>query len=113
MADNYFEIKKEEFADKVIDASQSQLIVVNFSAPQSNTCQIQEPEFEAVSKIYEGRITFVKINVEGKEELTNQWHIDGVPTLLFFRNGKEVYRIEGVVMRERLRRQIEGVLLAN
>lgn len=113
MTDNYIEIQTEEFADKVIEASQSQLIIVNFSVPQSNTCQIQEPELEAVSKVYEGRIAFVKINVDGKEEFTNQWHVSGVPTLVFFRNEKEVYRIEGVVMRERLRRQVEGVLLAN
>lgn len=113
MTDNYIEIQAEEFAEKVLDASQSQLVVVNFSVPQSNTCQIQEPELEAVSKVYEGRIAFVKINVDGKEELTSQWHVGGVPTLLFFRNEKEVYRIEGVVMRERLRRQVEGVLLAN
>jgi thioredoxin 1 len=31
--------------------------------------------------------------------------------LIFFKNGQEIYRIKGIVMRDRLRRQVEGVLL--
>ncbi|HLG77024.1 MAG TPA: thioredoxin family protein, partial [Ktedonobacteraceae bacterium] len=68
---------------------------------------------EAVSKEYQDRVTFARLDVTGREELTRRWNIEGVPTLVFFKNGNEIYRITGIVMRNRLRRQIEGVLLAN
>lgn len=111
MANSYTEVTREDFAEKVLQAPK--LVVVNFSAEQSNACQILDPEVEAVSKEYQDQVTFVKLNVTGQEELVNQWHVDGVPTLIFFKGGNEIYRIPGIVMRNKLRRQIEGVLLAN
>jgi thioredoxin 1 len=111
MADSYIEVTKEDFAEKVLNSPQ--IVVVNFSALQSGSCQILEPEFVAISKEYQNRITFVKVNVEGQEELTSKWNVDGVPTLIFFKGGNEIHRIKGIVMRDRLRRQIEGVLLAS
>jgi thioredoxin 1 len=111
MADSYIEITSENFTEKVLEASQ--LVIVNFSSDQSNACQIQEPEFEAVSKEYQGRITFARVNVEGQDELTQQWKVEGIPTMIFFKGGNAIHRINGIMMREKLRRQIEGVLLAN
>jgi thioredoxin 1 len=111
MVDNYIEVTSEDFAEKVLQAPQ--LVVVNFSADNSGSCQILEPEYAAVSKEYEGRALFTRANVESQPELTRQWKVDGIPTLIFFKGGVEIHRIRGIMMREKLRRQIEGVLLAN
>ncbi len=67
---------------------------------------------QAVSEEYQGRVTFAKLDVDTNETLTNQWNVDGIPTLIFFKNGQEINRIKGIVMRDKLRRQIEGALLA-
>ena len=111
MANSYIEVTGEDFNEKVLQSPK--LVVVNFSAENSNACQILDPEFEAVSKEYQDQVTFVKLNVAGQEELVSQWHVDGVPTLVFFKGGSEIYRIPGIVMRNKLRRQVEGVLLAS
>jgi thioredoxin 1 len=108
---NYIEVTGDDFADKVL--SPGQTILVMFSATQSSACQIQEPEVVAISKEYQGRVSFARLNVEGQQSLIEQWHIDGVPTLIFFKDGQEIHRIKGIVMRDKLRRQLEGVLLAN
>ena len=110
MADNYIDITQEDFAEKVLESPQ--MVIVNFSAPWSSACQILDPEFEAVSKQYQDRVTFAKVNVDENKELTSQWNIDGVPILVFYKEGQEINRIKGIVMREKLRRQIEGTLLA-
>jgi thioredoxin 1 len=109
MADTYIDITDKDFAEKVLNSPQ--MVIVNFSSEQSSACQIQEPEFVAVSKEYQGRITFAKLQVEGRAAITEQWNIEGIPTLVFFKDGQEIYRIKGITMRDRLRRQIEGVLL--
>ncbi len=111
MADNFLEVTGNDFAEKVTGAAQT--VVVLFSAPQSGACQIQEPEVEAISKDYQGRVTFARVNVEGQQGLIDQYHIDGLPTLIFFKGGQEIHRIKGIMMREKLRRQLEGVLLAS
>ncbi len=110
MADNYIDVTQQDFAEKVLNSPQ--MVIVNFSAPWSSSCQILDPEFEAVSKQYHERVTFAKLNVDQNEELVSRWNIDGVPTLVFFKGGQEINRIKGIVMREKLRRQIEGTLLA-
>ena len=110
MADNYIDISSQDFAEKVLQAEQ--MILVNFSAENSGACQIQDPEFEAVSKEYQGRVTFARIGIDKNRDITEQWSIDGIPTIIFFKGGREINRIRGIMMRDRLRRQSEGALLA-
>ncbi|MBE3561920.1 MAG: hypothetical protein IMW89_22265, partial [Ktedonobacteraceae bacterium] len=87
MADSYIEVSKEAFAEVISNADPSQILAVNFTSGQSNICQIQEPEFIAISREYQDRITFAKVNVEEQGKFTQRWHVEGVPTLVFFKGG--------------------------
>jgi thioredoxin 1 len=111
MANSYFDLSDEDFTEKVLQAPQ--MVLVNFSTDTSAACKIQDPEFEAISKEYQGRVSFARLNADKYGVITSQWKIDGIPTILFFKGGREIHRIKGIMMRERLRRQIEGALLAN
>jgi len=111
MAKSYIDVTSDDFIEKVLQAPQ--LAIVNFSADQVSASQILEPEFEAISKEYQGKALFAKLDVTGQEEIARQWNIEGVPTLVFFKSGQEIYRIKGIMMRDKLRRQIEGALLAS
>ena len=114
MADHtqsYLDVTGQDFAEKVLSAPQ--LVVVNFSSERSGSCQIFDPEFAAISKEYQGRVTFAKLDVDANEDVTSQWNVDGIPTVIFFKNGQEINRIKGIVMRDKLRRQVEGTLLAS
>ena len=108
--ESYIDLTSQDFAEQVLNAEQ--MVVVDFSSERSGSCQIFNPEFAAVSKEYKGRVTFAKLDVDKNEGLTSQWNVDGIPTVIFFKNGQEINRIKGVLMRDRLRRQIEGALLA-
>ncbi|HLZ81749.1 MAG TPA: thioredoxin domain-containing protein [Ktedonobacteraceae bacterium] len=107
---SYIDVTSQDFTEQVLNAPQ--MVVVDFSSDRSSSCQIFNPEFEAVSKQYLGRVTFAKLDVDTNEALTSQWNVDGIPTLIFFKNGQEINRIKGIVMRDKLRRQIEGAMLA-
>ncbi len=111
MADSYIDVSDQDFAETVLQAPQ--MVLVNFSADTSGACQIQDPEFAAVSKEYTGRVMFARLNADKNSETTSQWKVEGIPTIIFFKSGREINRIKGIIMRERLRRQIEGALLAN
>ena len=111
MADSYIDVSDQDFAETVLQAPQ--MILVNFSADTSGACQIQDPEFAAISKEYTGRVMFARLNADKNSETISQWKVDGIPTIIFFKSGREINRIKGIIMRERLRRQIEGALLAN
>jgi thioredoxin 1 len=111
MADNYIEVNPTNFAEKVLQAPE--LVVVLFATEQSDACKIQEPELKAISQGYDGRATFARLDVSGQDDLIRQWRVEGIPTLIFFKSGSEKHRITGIMMRDKLRRQIEGVLLAS
>ncbi len=108
--ESYIDVTSRDFAEQVLNAEQ--MVVVDFSSERSSPCQIFNPEFAAVSKEYQGRVTFAKLDVDTNEALTSQWNVEGIPTVIFFKNGQEINRIKGILMRDRLRRQIEGALLA-
>lgn len=110
LTESYIEVTSHDFAEQVLNASQ--MVVVDFSSERSSSCQFFDPEFAAVSKEYGGRVTFAKLDVDANEALTSEWNVDGIPTLIFFKNGQEINRVRGIVMRDKLRRQIEGALLA-
>ena len=111
MADSYSDVTKDTFNETVLGASQ--MVITLFTSPRSSSCQIQEPEFEVVSKEYQDRVLFTRINVDTEKDLKASNHVDGIPIMIFFKAGKEIYRLTGIMMREKLRRQIEGVLLAS
>jgi thioredoxin 1 len=107
---SYIDVTSQNFPEEVLNAQQ--MVIVDFSSERSSSCQIFNPEFAAVSEEYQGRVMFAKLDVDTNETLTSQWNVDGIPTLIFFKNGQEINRIKGIVMRDKLRRQVEGALLA-
>ncbi|MEO7021736.1 MAG: thioredoxin domain-containing protein [Ktedonobacteraceae bacterium] len=104
-------INSQDFAEKVLQAPQ--MVIVNFSSAGSGSCQIFEPEFATISQEYQDRVTFARVDVDSNEELIQQYNIDGIPTVIFFKDGQEIHRIKGIVMRDKLRRQVSGVLLVS
>ncbi len=111
MAGNYIDVSDQDFAEKVLEVQQ--MVLVNFSTESSAACKIQDPEFEVISKEYQERVVFARIDADKNKEVISQWKVDGIPTIIFFKGGREINRIKGIIMRDRLRRQIEGALLAN
>ena len=104
-------VDKQDFAEKVLEAPQ--MVIVNFSSDRSTSCQIFEPEFAAIGQEYRGRVTFARVDVDNNGELVTHYTVDGIPTLIFFKDGQEINRIKGIVMRDKLRRQVEGTLLVS
>lgn len=57
-------------------------IVYDFSAVWCGPCKLFAPVFEKVSKEYEGKANFVKVDVDANPELARQWGIRSVPTII-------------------------------
>lgn len=65
------------------------------------------PYFEAAAKLLEPKVRLVKINTESQSGLASRYHIQSIPTLIFFSHGKETARHSGVMSTQDMIRWIK------
>lgn len=83
-------------------------IIVDFWAPWCGPCKMMAPIFEKVSAIIEPRARLSKLNTEFSQGTASRYGIRSIPTLIVFKNGKEVSRQAGAMDKENLLRFIES-----
>lgn len=103
-----------EFTDanvKEIIAS-GEPVVVDFWATWCGTCMRLAPVIDELSSEYEGRVKIGKYNIEEENELSTEYRIMSIPTILFFKNGEQVrdLRLAGSQTKATLQANIEKLL---
>jgi thioredoxin 1 len=86
------------------------LVVIDCWAPWCGPCNIVAPVIEELARDYAGKILFGKLNVDENREVSMQYQIMGIPTLLVFKNGKLVERVMGAMPRQMLEPKITRFL---
>ena len=84
-------------------------VLVDFYAPWCGPCKALAPELDKQAEAFNGRIAFLKVNVDEAAELSRKFNISGVPTLLFFRDGKVVDTFVGRPTADVLKTRLEAL----
>lgn len=79
-----------------------QPVLVDFFATWCGPCQMLAPILKQVKESLGERITIIKIDVDKNQAIAAQYQVRGVPTLLLFQNGKQLWRQSGVVSKDEL-----------
>ncbi len=82
-----------EFEQKVLQSDNP--VVVDFWAPWCGPCRAIAPILDKLAGEYEGRLTIAKVNTDEQIRWASQFGIQGIPTLIVFKNGQEVERLVG------------------
>jgi thioredoxin len=102
---------KQEFNSFEELVSQSETpIVVDFYAPWCGPCQLMASILEEVNGQMKDQIKIVKINVDNYPDLASQYQVHALPTLVVFKSGKPVHKIEGVVKSPQLIQQLQAIV---
>lgn len=81
-------------------------VVVDFWAVWCSPCQMITPSLEALAVEYQDKVTIVKVDIDQERDVAENYGVQSIPTLLFFRNGKPVDQIVGAVPKKIIEQKI-------
>jgi len=99
------EITSEQWKQQVLNSDKP--VFVDFWAEWCGPCRMVSPIVEELSKEYEGKVNFVKVNVDQNRDLASKYNILSIPTLAIFRNGEVVAQTAGASSIESIRNYID------
>lgn len=109
MADEkYLTLTAANFASEVL-ASQVP-VLVDFWAAWCGPCRIMNPIIDDLAAAFEGRAKIAKLNVDEQNDLALKYHVNAIPTLIFFTQGERRETIEGVASKDDLAEKLEALI---
>ena len=107
-ATNVVILSEVNFQNEVIAASQP--VLVDFWAPWCGPCRTIGPIVNELAKDFDGRAKVAKVNVDDAPALAQRFGIQGIPTMLIFRDGRVVDQVTGVVPKRELTAKLDKVI---
>jgi thioredoxin 1 len=108
MAKGIMDIDDRSFDTEIIQSDKP--AVVDFWAPWCGPCKAIGPVIEELAEAYGENIKFTKCNVDENPATPAKFGIKAIPTLIFFKEGKVVDQITGMVAKSKLEDTIKSIV---
>ena len=85
-------------------------VLVDFWAEWCGPCRIVGPIVEQLAQSLEGKVKVFKLNVDQNQEIAMKYNVQSIPTLVIFKNGKEIARTIGLSPKEKYEKFVNNTL---
>jgi putative thioredoxin len=104
------DVTTSDFQQEVLLRSRDVPILVDFWAEWCEPCKTLSPLLERLTDEADGAFELAKVDVDANQELSTQFMVQSIPTIVAIKNGKEVDRFTGALPEASIRTFIEGIL---
>jgi thioredoxin 1 len=108
MAGKTVAVTDDTFEQQVLKSDKP--VMVDFWAPWCGPCRAVAPVLEDLATEYGDRLVVAKLNTDENPRYVNQFGIMAIPTMIFFKDGRMVDRVEGAGPKSFYKSRIEGLL---
>lgn len=99
-------LNRQSFADQI----QSGVTLVDFWATWCPPCVALGPTIDALAADYQDRAAVAKVDVDAENAIAAAFGVQSIPTIIFFKDGKEVERTVGLQPRDKLAAILDNLL---
>ncbi len=107
---NIIDVNESDFNDKVVEASNEKLVIVDFWAPWCGPCKQLTPLLEKIVKSAGDKVNLAKINIDENQQIAAQLRIQSIPAVYAFKDKQIVNAFQGVIPENQIIEFIEKSL---
>ncbi len=85
-------------------------VMVDFWAEWCGPCRMVAPIVEELAQTYQGRAKVAKLNTDEAPDIAGRFGIRSIPTMMFFKNGKEVQQLVGAYPKSKIVEKLDAAL---
>ena len=85
-------------------------VLLDCWAPWCGPCRMVAPALEKLASEYAGRVKIAKLNVDENPVTASNYGIKSIPTMLIFKNGREIERLVGALPKPEIERHLKAAI---
>ncbi|AQR93755.1 thioredoxin [Clostridium saccharoperbutylacetonicum] len=96
-------VEENEFKSEISEG----IVVVDFFATWCGPCKMVAPILDELSTEMEGKVKFIKVDVDGCTEIVNEYEVSNIPAIFIFKNGEKKDVLVGFSPKENIKEKID------
>ena len=92
------------------DSFKNGVSLIDFSASWCAPCKAQEPVIKNLVYKFKNRASIIEVDIDNNRDLATKFMVQSIPTLIIFKNGKEIKRFVGLQTENTISKSLENAL---